>query len=202
MTQLDLSWDRAWKNLGLQAPNALFDQLVAAYSEPHRQYHTVQHLRECLSHFSACPGLAQHPGEVEIALWFHDAVYALRAKDNEHRSAEWAVRDLAKAGAEDSVMQRVRGLIMATCHDAVPTDRDQKLLVDIDLAILGAVPERFEEYDRQVQSEYNWVPDFIYRMKRREVLRAFLDRENIYSTDHFRERYEIQARTNLEKCVA
>lgn len=202
MTSLEQSWFRAWQNLKLQPPSGLIDQLLVAYSEPQRHYHTEQHLRECLSHFSAAIDLAVHPGEVEIALWFHDAIYELRSHNNERRSAEWAVQALSLAGAEVSVTQRVFELIMVTRHDAAPIDSDQRLLVDIDLAILGAPPERFDEYDRQVQAEYIWVPSFIYKMKRRKVLSGFLSRPSIYSMNHFRERYESQARANLAKCVS
>lgn len=88
-------------------------------------------------------------------------------------------------------------LIMTTRHDATPSDADEQLLVDIDLAILGATPERFAEYDAQVRAEYAWVPGFVYRMKRRSVLKAFLARPRLYGTDHFRARYEAQARRNL-----
>jgi predicted metal-dependent HD superfamily phosphohydrolase len=170
------SWQRAWSNLDLPAPDTVFAQLIAAYNESHRHYHTRQHLQECLQHFSDVVKLANHPGEVELALWFHDAVYALKANDNERRSANWAQDVLQQAGATMAQQQRVVRLIMATCHDVIPVDADEQLLVDIDLAILGASPERFAEYDQQVRAEYDWVPRLIYRMKRKAVLRGFLDR--------------------------
>ncbi|MBT9552193.1 MAG: hypothetical protein IV088_15195 [Hydrogenophaga sp.] len=65
---------------------------------------------------------------------------------------------------------------MATCHDAEPEGDDARRLVDIDLAILGADPARFAEYDAQVREEYRWVPNWLYRCKRREVLAGFLAR--------------------------
>lgn len=202
MSQLDLSWNRVWTNLGLQAASGLFERLVAAYSEAHRRYHTLQHLEECLAHFSEAMDLSNRPGEVEIALWFHDAIYELSGKDNERRSADWAVQVLNTAGASGEVQSRVHSLIMATCHDAVPSEADQQLLVDIDLAILGSSPTRFSEYDQQVKSEYSWVPGFLYRMKRKRVLKSFLNREYLYSTGFFRARLEQQARTNLRAAVS
>lgn len=116
---------------------------------------------------------------------------------NEARSADWAVEALARAGADVDVQQRVRALIMATCHHAEPLGDDARLLVDIDLAILGADPARFAEYDAQVREEYRWVPGWLYRRKRREVLAGFLDRPAIYGTERFRERLEGRARENL-----
>ena len=196
-----VSWRRAWDNFGLQSPAGLIERLVAAYIEPDRHYHSLQHLEECIERFSNVMASAKRPGEVEIALWFHDAIYNVRGKTNERDSAAWAIRELAAAGASADVQSRVEQLIMATCHDAVPSDPDQQLLVDIDLSILGASPERFKEYDLQVRREYSWVPGFLYKMKRKEVLRSFLAREYIYSTAVFRQRYEAQARANLRGAI-
>ena len=163
-------------------------RLLQAWAEPQRHYHTTQHLRECLALLEPELHSAQHPGEVELALWFHDAVYDPKGKDNEARSADWACQALAQAGADEAMLQRVRVLIMATCHDAESVDPDARLLVDIDLAILGAEPARFAEYDAQVRAEYRW-----------EVLAGFLARPAIYGTERFRERLEGRARENLRR---
>ncbi len=205
MTDLETSWPLAWADLSLAPPPALHDQLIAAYQEPQRHYHSLQHLSECLAHFAAVRGQAQHPGEVALALWFHDAVYDVKGSANERQSADWAVRELQAAGAGAAVLSRVERLIMATQHGAAEPaagEPDQQLLVDIDLSILGAAPERFAEYDRQVRAEYRWVPGIIYRMKRKAVLQSFLARPHIYGTAHFQQRYEAQARRNLALAVA
>ncbi len=174
---------------------------MSAYRESHRSYHTLQHLGECLALFAEAIDLAANPGTVELALWFHDAVYAPRSGDNERRSAEWAVHELEAAGVSSDVRQRVFDLILATCHNAVPADADAQLLVDIDLAILGAPPHRFAEYDRQVREEYRWVPGFLYRIKRKQVLNAFLARAEIFNTPYFRARFEASARVNLRGAI-
>jgi predicted metal-dependent HD superfamily phosphohydrolase len=110
---------------------------------------------------------------VELALWFHDAVYAVRNHDNEEQSASWAQASNERAGLPNAVGERLHRLILATKHDAEPTSRDAALLVDVDLAILGAAPERFDEYERQVREEYSWVPGFLFRRKRREILEGY-----------------------------
>lgn len=193
------SWQRSWAALNLTPPDGLQQRLLAAYAEPQRHYHTLQHLAECLAHFDTVWEQAQRPGELAIALWFHDAVYAVKAQDNELRSAQWAVQALKDCGATEACCQRVHALIMATCHQAAPTDADAQLLVDIDLAILGASPERFAEYDHQVAAEYAWVPKLVYSFKRRQVLQSFLQRDAIYTTPHFRQLLEAQARRNLSQ---
>ena len=199
----DRSWTRAWTALAAQGNGiVLRDRLLEAWAEPQREYHTLRHLRDCLALFEEASGLAEHPGEVEIALWFHDAIYDLKAKDNEARSAAWAGQALIEAGVGPEVCVRVHQLIMATCHAALPTTPDQALLVDIDLSILGAEPERFDEYEVQVRQEYAWVPGLLFRRKRREILAGFLDRPHIYATAYFRERFEASARENLRRSIA
>jgi predicted metal-dependent HD superfamily phosphohydrolase len=173
---------------------SLYDALVARYREPHRRYHTLEHLEECFTAFDEIAGLAEHPADVELALWFHDAIYDTRRKDNEARSAEWAQSATGNS--------RVRALIMATRHEAVPNTADEKVLVDVDLWILGAPEKRFDEYELQVREEYGWVPGPIYRRKRREILRGFVARPAIYGTEPFLRRYEAQARANLARSLA
>ena len=196
------SWQHAWQGLGATPPAGLLQALLAAYAEPQRRYRTRQHLAECLAHFEAVQNRAQHPAEVELALWFHDAVYDIKGKDNELRSAQWAAQALGEAGLAEAICGRVHELVMATRHEVLPEHDDARLLVDIDLAILGADPERFAEYDAQVRAEYAWVPWPIYGIKRKQVLQGFLQRQAIYATPYFHARLEQQARANLRQAVA
>jgi predicted metal-dependent HD superfamily phosphohydrolase len=196
------NWLATWKGLGVDAPAAgLYEELVARYAAPERHYHTLRHLDECFARFAESRQLAEHAHEIELALWFHDGIYDVRRQDNELRSAAWAEVVSLGAGLPQHVATRVRELILATKHDALPDSADSRLLVDIDLAILGAPVERFDEYERQVRQEYAWVPDALFRDKRREILEAFLARPHIFSTDYFRSRYEAQARANLERSI-
>lgn len=200
MDSLYPSWQRAWAGIGAVGEgDALFAQLMAAYAEPQRHYHTLQHLGECLALFDDARTLAAHPAEVELALWFHDAIYDIRGHDNERRSADWARDALRDAGAPTDAAQRVHDLVMATRHTAVPSGRDEQLLVDIDLSILGAARARFDEYEQQIRKEYAYVPGFLFRRKRREILKGFLDRPAIYSTPHFHDMLEARARDNLRR---
>lgn len=195
---LQSSWNRCWSRLGAQGDGlALMQTLIAAYEEPQRKYHTLQHLTECLALFSHHRQMAAEPAEVEAALWFHDAIYDVTAHDNEARSASWAVEALSAAGVGAECAERVRQHILATRHSALPQGKDQQLLVDIDLAILGAPRARFVEYENQVRAEYAWVPEPLFRQKRAEVLTEFLGRQPIYNTAMLRAALESQARENL-----
>ncbi|TFZ08977.1 HD domain-containing protein [Ramlibacter humi] len=197
------SWQRLWGELGAaQASGGLMNQLVAAWGERRRHYHTLQHLRECLANFEAAAMLARRPAEVELALWFHDAVYDPERDDNEERSAEWAAASIRAAGCADEVAQRVRALVMATQGHGVPAgDPDTDLLLDIDLSILGAAPARFDEYEQQIRKEYAHVPDAAFRERRRAVLQSFLQRPAIYRTEAFRAALEDKARGNLRRSL-
>lgn len=190
-------WLHTWSELQHTPPLHLYEQLLQAYSEPQRHYHTLQHLAECLQLQSESAHLAQRPAEIAIALWFHDAVYDVKAHDNEARSADWAVTALQAAGVSVEVQTRLHALIMATEHTTAPLEGDAALLVDIDLAILGAAPARFAQYERQIQQEYAWVPEDVFVEKRKAVLQGFQDRPCVYSTSFFFERLEAPARANL-----
>ncbi len=195
------SWQRAWSGIGATRDDALRDAVLAAYAQPQRHYHSRQHLGECLQWFEQVQALARRPHEIELALWFHDAIYEPKAGDNEARSADWAVRALTAAGVAAEAVQRVHGLVMATLHSAVPVDDDERLLVDIDLAILGAGRERFDEYEQQIRREYAFVPGWLFKRKRRAILQGFLQREHLFGSDYFRQRLEQAARDNLRRAV-
>jgi predicted metal-dependent HD superfamily phosphohydrolase len=194
-------WSVAWRQLGARPPEGLLAALVERYSEPHRFYHTLRHLDECFIALAPAAHLARHLGEVELALWFHDAVYDTRAADNEERSARWAEDELLAAGAGRDVASRVRGLVLSTKHEALPDEGDARLLVDVDLSVLGAPEERFAEYERQVRQEYAWVPDAPFRRARARVLESFLQRSSIYGTAWFAERLEARARENSRRSL-
>jgi predicted metal-dependent HD superfamily phosphohydrolase len=197
------SWRQAWQHAGLAASDEhLHRHVIACWSEPHRHYHTLQHLRECLDQFGAVRELAEHPGEVALGLWFHDVFYEPRLKDNELRSADWARTCMLAAGARAEQAERVHALILETRHQAAPQGADAQLLVDIDLSILGALPQRFDESDLQVRAEYAHVPDAAYCERRRAILQSFLSRPRLYSTDHFHLRLEQRARDNLRRALA
>ncbi|MFO0619095.1 MAG: hypothetical protein U0414_41280 [Polyangiaceae bacterium] len=198
-------WARAWSAVGASAAPALFDEVCARWAEPHRAYHGTSHLLACLAVFDeavaarAADGDGAHvrAAEVELGLWFHDAIYDPKAKGNEEASAAWAREALLTGGAESACADRVAALVLATKHDAVPDTPDAALLVDVDLSILGADEATFAAYERGVRAEYAWVPDDAFREGRARILRGFLERTTIFATAWFVERFEARARRNL-----
>ena len=201
--RFETSWSRAWQALqATGSGHTVRDAVLARYAEPHRKYHTPQHLEECLTLFEAVQHAPDRPAEVEMALWFHDAIYELRGTDNETASADWAREELRIASVASEIADRIHALILITKHSGVPQTRDEQVLVDVDLAILGAAPARFAEYELQIREEYSHVPGFLFRMKRRAILKSFLDRLAIYSTPLLREQLEARARSNLARAIS
>lgn len=174
-----------------------FEPLRRAYLEPHRHYHNLHHVAECLREWQAVRASCRDADAVLAAVLFHDCVYDPTRHDNEERSAEVASRGLRALGYPQSFLDTVSGLILATRHAAVPADPDGQTLVDIDLSILGKPREEFDAYERAIRLEYAQVPDDAFRAGRARILRGFLARPSVYSTPHFREHYEQPARANL-----
>ncbi len=195
-------WAAAWRELGLAPPPGLAAELAAAWQEKHRAYHTLEHLEKGLSLLAEYRHLAARPAELDLAYYFHDAVYAPKRADNEEKSAELARRSLLAAGGSAALAGRIADLVMATKHHAEPPDADAALLVDVDLAILGAGREEYDRYEQAVAREYGFVPRFLFRRKRREILESFLARPALYLTPALAERFEGPARANLARAIA
>jgi len=174
-------------------PEAVRGRLVARYGEPHRHYHTWSHVMACLDARERITPFA--PLEVDVALWFHDAIYDPRAHDNEDKSAALMLEELG-----DSAKPAVP-LVLATKHAAVPDSEEARIVVDADLSILGADVETFDEYERAVRAEYAFVPDDAFRVGRAHVLKSFLDRPSIFSTQAARDLWEAVARENMARSL-
>ena len=198
-------WNETLRLLGLQetpALKTLGHDVLMRYQEPHRHYHSLIHLADCLNQAAALRNQFEHAGEVEYALWFHDAIYDTRKSDNEQRCADWACDTARAAGISAEASQRIHALILATRHSALPATADATLLVDIDLSILGAARARFETYEQEIRSEYHWVPMFLFNLKRKQLLREFLARPHIYASAEFQRTHEAPARANLAHSIA
>ncbi len=197
-------WDSLCTALKISPDINQYNRLLSAYLESHRAYHTLQHLAECLNKLDLVKMKydVRQIAIVEVALWYHDAIYNPRVNNNEFKSALWACHFLSNAQLNSQDCDLVHFLIMATCHGEKPTELLHQLMVDIDLSILGAIPSRFEEYEQQIRQEYQWVDWFIYKIKRRELLESFWQSVRIYNTELFYINFEEQARENLKRSIS
>ncbi len=194
---------RFWDRIGAKGERAQksFVLLKGMYNEPHRFYHNLNHIKDCLDEFDIVQHISEHPHELEFAIWYHDAIYDTKAKDNEERSARLAYNTCKLGGLANNFAEIVKGFVLVTKHIAVPESVDGKLIVDVDLSSLGKPADDFDEQNRNIRREYSWVPEEDYRKGRKDILQGFLDRSSIYLTNFFRKRYGAQAIRNLERSI-
>jgi predicted metal-dependent HD superfamily phosphohydrolase len=176
--------------------------LVIAWSEPHRRYHTVEHLRSVLHHVDELAAHADDPAAVRLAAWYHDAVYQ-GTPDDEELSAQRAENDLSALQLASDLVAEVTRLVRLTAtHDPRPGDRNGETLSDADLAILAAPTDRYTAYTAAVRAEYAHVPDAAFAAGRAILLQTLLDAPAIYRTPHSRQHWEPQARSNIRTELA
>ena len=182
---------------------AEFAALAAAYQAPGRHYHTLEHVENLLRRLDAGP--VQDPVVVELAVWFHDAVYQALKSDNEARSAAQARAFLAGSALDAARQARVALLIERTADHTQPLppdDPDLAFFLDIDLSILGASAAAYAAYARAVRQEYRRVPDLLYRPGRRKILAKLLAAPVLFHTPALREELDAAARRNLAAEIA
>ncbi|MTE13328.1 HD domain-containing protein [Nocardia aurantiaca] len=189
--------DRWTKLAGSQA-QAVGEDLVRRYREPHRRYHTVEHLAAMLAVIDDLAADAEDLDAVRYAAFFHDAVYAMDGTDNEEASARLAETTLPALGvAADTVAEVARLVRLTGGHHPEPSDHNGAVLCDADLAILAADASAYAAYAAAVRAEYAHVPDELFRTGRAAVLRALAEQGRLFRTPTARARYESAARANL-----
>jgi predicted metal-dependent HD superfamily phosphohydrolase len=169
-----------------------FEEVARAYSGPGRFYHTLDHVMDVLGTVESLTAHARNPNAVKLAAWLHDVIYDSRASDNEERSARYAERLCEELAVPEGPL--VAALIRKTKTHVAGDDADARVLLDADLAVLGAGEPAYRDYAGKVRQEYAWVPEPQYRQGRRRVLEGFLARPRIY---HFLGELEEPARRNL-----
>jgi len=198
---------------------ATFHRLDRADRQPWRTYHNSDHIEACLVLCADWRSVMRTPAAVEVALWFHDAVYVSRRRDNERRSARWAEAVLRRWQVDEAVRSWVVSAILATQHQNprhqdkaskylahnLPTDggldTDRALMLDIDLSIFAASRLEFTCYEAAIRREYGFVTDEAFRVGRLAVLRSFLERDRLFHSAIGVACFEARARENLTTAV-
>ncbi len=174
-----------------------FEEVRELYAGPGRFYHTFDHVETVLETVESLGSYARNLNAVKLAAWLHDVIYDSRASDNEERSADYAERLCEKLSIPEGRL--IAALIRKTkTHDA-GGDADAHVLLDADLAILGANEPAYRAYSERIRQEYAWVPEPDYRTGRRRVLQSFLSRPRIY---HLLRPLEEPARRNIAAEIA
>lgn len=177
-------------------------RLLESWSQPHRTYHSVTHLRDILARVEELASFADDPDAVLLAAWYHDAVYDGRP-DDEERSAQRAETELTGLGVAPALAAEVARLVrMTVTHDPAPGDRNGEALSDADLAPLAVPGDRYEQNSAAIRREYAHVPDDAFRKGRSQVLVALLKGPGVFRTDHGRREWESTAQDNLRAELA
>ena len=199
----ELRFSGLWNRIGA---DGMYDQeykrLVETYSQTHRSYHALPHIVNGLKDFEEAREFMENPDAEEFSWDYHDIEMKKKSKVDEERSAQTAYAVCKAALLPEAFGDGVKRRVRATKHDAALETTDEKIIADIDLAIFGKSPEEFDSYERKIREEYDWVEDKDFAKGRAELLQRFLDRPSIYLTTHFRDKYEAQARENLQKSIS
>lgn len=179
--------------------NNFWNELDKNYTNRNRHYHNWQHIQQMISLWEVHKLELENPVEVLLAIFYHDVIYKVTRKDNEAKSASMALNHLENLKNLDS--EKIKNLILATQFHIAKTN-DEKWLVDFDLHILGGHWEDYRLYAQNVRKEYRIYPDFLYQPGRKKALKHFLEKEFIFQTKEFREKYEENARKNIIKEIS
>jgi predicted metal-dependent HD superfamily phosphohydrolase len=198
-------WTRLFSGLGCPGPagEAVFADLRERYTASERHYHTLDHILAVLVTIRELGGTEKESPALLLAAWFHDVIYDSRSSDNEERSAAHARAVLLPLGVSAAILSEIERLILLTkTHTLALQDRAGQILVDADLAILGAAEPDYDAYAQAIRREYAWVAEADYRRGRLAVLERFLQRPQIFTTQEMFARFESAARKNLQREMA
>lgn len=200
-------WEALASKLSTQRSDGLLlDRvLYPRYTEVHRRYHDITHVAACLDMFDRfVPAGVANRSAIELAIWFHDVVYDTRRSDNEARSRLLMLNACGPGWDAEQVRVAYRMIGLTThtlCEQGNDIPDEDKYLLDVDLSILGADEDAFARYELGIREEYGWVPEDVYRVKRAEVLRSFLECEHVFETPVFRSTFEATALANLARAL-
>jgi len=189
-------WCRCLNGLDWSDPGPVWEELVRRYSESGRHYHCIGHLHQCLEQLDPAVGEMDDPNAVEMAIWFHDAVFVVRSPYNERRSAE-LFRRLAANLFDSAFVEKVFRMILVTDHRHSPANGDEELVTDIDLSSIALPWEHYLRDTLALRRESGGVPDERYYAGHRRFLSGLLERPRIFRSEFFYRRCEGDARRNI-----
>ncbi|MBL6448695.1 hypothetical protein JMN32_20450 [Fulvivirga sp. 29W222] len=176
----------------------LWEEIRTHYTCKHRHYHNLDHLHNLLEQLTEVKAQIKNWDVVLFALFYHDLIYNPVKRDNEEKSARWAEKQLKVLNVPKEVVEKCVRQIRATKGHAEAVDGDINLFTDADLSILGCDYTQYKTYKDQVRREYHIYPDMLYKPGRKKVLLHFLNMDRIFKTSHFFDKFENQARQNLQ----
>jgi len=172
-------------------------KLEQLYSTRARHYHNLLHIQDMIESYSDYKSQLKNLDELLYAIFYHDIINKVTRKDNEIKSAEFAIQILP---IEPNLNKElVYDMICATQLHQQNTIEDINWLIDFDLKILATDWKNYKTYYQQIRIEYRIYPNILYNPGRKKVLEHFLKNDFIYQTEIFRNKYETKARENIQR---
>ncbi len=175
----------------------LFSEIQGYYEGPGRYYHTLKHLDNLVAELLPVKDLVSNWETVMFSIAYHDVIYNSGEKDNELKSAVVAVERLSRLGIAETAISKCKEQILATSTHKRTPDPDTNFFLDADLSILGYPRHAYKFYTEQVRKEYQRTPPELYHKGRQSFLVDMLNRDNIFITSYFVEKYDVTARENI-----
>ena len=174
-----------------------WDDLVLKYQN--RSYHNLEHLYNLYHYLANCK--LENWESVQFAIFYHDIILDSTKMNNEIESANYFLS--SKLGklliGKGLIRSDVADMIIKSKHTIKTENSDQDYFLDADLSILGQNWNIYRIYTNQIRFEYNMFDDVEFRLGRKKVLEYFLNKDRIFRTDKFFNKFEKQARTNIKK---
>lgn len=181
-----------------QLINSLWNEIETRYSEKGRHYHNLLHLENMFRELEDVKGNISDFTVISFSVFYHDIIYDATSKSNEEKSAATAEKRLAELHVSKDDISVISEQIIDTKSHQLSGHNDTNYLLDADLSVLGKDLNTYMEYTRNIRKEYSVYPDFLYKPGRKKVLKHFLELESIFKTEYFKEKYEVQAKENIE----
>ncbi|MGI9582310.1 HD domain-containing protein [Chryseobacterium sp. RRHN12] len=181
-----------------QLINSLWNEIETRYSEKSRYYHNLLHLENMFRELDDVKGNISGFTAISFSVFYHDIIYDVTSKSNEEKSAAAAEKRLTELHVNKDDISVISEQIIATKSHQLSVHNDTNYLLDADLSVLGKDFKTYMEYTRNIRKEYSVYPDFLYKPGRKKVLKHFLELESIFKTEYFKEKYEAQAKENIE----
>lgn len=181
----------------------IFEHLVTAYTEPHRVYHTLDHIVDVLEHLDRVAPGGVYYAPLRFAAFFHDFVNGTGPKDEEESCgvAENSMVALGLRNLANTVGDIIEATVKAGDNPMINDSPCHALFVDADNAVLGREPRDYGTYAEQIRAEYKRYDDAAYHAGRIQFLEGMLKKPALFLTDAFRD-LDPKARVNMQNELA
>lgn len=183
--------------------------LVEAYEQPHRKYHTLEHIQYILAAIAEVQERFSLSSvdvrRLHLLAWYHDSVYEIgkpRAY-NEEASAAWYKRDFYDLHPEKTwAMEKETNLMVDAIVDTIdhnnPSSWISAIFMDLDLQGLGTPWRIYRENTRKIREEFAQYNDEEFRAGRIMFLKERLERNTVFHTAWGAE-FEPKAQQNMAR---